>query len=479
VATSRPFAYNIGAPIDGTEQVGNLAIGYPRIGFELTGLDWWMGPDEELGYIIAAENPDGFRAPDGKMAYVQFYMTEFNDSSFISWCEYVSRVAGTPQNFTSANEAGIWLTDNGYFTTYLAPTPTPTPSITPTQTYTQTPQPTNDVTTTPLPPTATPTYSGGATPTPTPTPTSTSSVVSPFSLQFYESGSDVILSFAGQLDLTGLEYVQEFTVNGGGVNAQEGVFGIGPSGVFNVSIYTGSTFTYPLNFGPGGGGPSGPPTGTGDYFGVFNGILPEQMIVVPTGYVSGDYIEGTTTLSGATISSLGMTEGTYNYSWGDGAGQSFDLVIGGVSPEPTPTPTPTMSTGPTEGNYYLVAEYRPASGEGNIVFPDHNTNTGVLNPNTVGEDGFAIYINQFDSESKDNLETLDMLLGRSGTLTLTQGSNFVTYSFTDTAFGFGGAYNNQYWWDNTMNVSPLGTITVMTPSDNDFNTVDPITITIT
>ena len=46
VATSRPFAYNTGAPIDGTQQVGNLAIGYPTIGFELTGLDWWMGPYE-------------------------------------------------------------------------------------------------------------------------------------------------------------------------------------------------------------------------------------------------------------------------------------------------------------------------------------------------------------------------------------------------------------------------------------------------
>ena len=53
MATSRPFAYNPGTAIPGTTQIGNLAIGTPTNGFESTGLDWWNGPDEELGYIIA------------------------------------------------------------------------------------------------------------------------------------------------------------------------------------------------------------------------------------------------------------------------------------------------------------------------------------------------------------------------------------------------------------------------------------------
>jgi hypothetical protein len=51
MSTSRPFAYNTGSPIDGTIQVGNLAIGYPTSGF--TGTEWWNGPDEDLGYVIA------------------------------------------------------------------------------------------------------------------------------------------------------------------------------------------------------------------------------------------------------------------------------------------------------------------------------------------------------------------------------------------------------------------------------------------
>jgi hypothetical protein len=51
MSTTRPFAYNPGSPISGTIQVGDLAVGYPTSGF--TGMEWWNGPDEDLGYVIA------------------------------------------------------------------------------------------------------------------------------------------------------------------------------------------------------------------------------------------------------------------------------------------------------------------------------------------------------------------------------------------------------------------------------------------
>jgi len=57
MATSRAFAYNVGAPISGTEQVGDLAVGTPDVGFEYSGLQFWNGPDEELGYVIAKPVP--------------------------------------------------------------------------------------------------------------------------------------------------------------------------------------------------------------------------------------------------------------------------------------------------------------------------------------------------------------------------------------------------------------------------------------
>jgi hypothetical protein len=48
MATARPFAYNSGTTIPGTQQVGNLSIGAPTSGFT-SNPQYWNGPDEELG----------------------------------------------------------------------------------------------------------------------------------------------------------------------------------------------------------------------------------------------------------------------------------------------------------------------------------------------------------------------------------------------------------------------------------------------
>jgi len=58
MATTRPFAYNIGDPIAGTEQVGNLAVGYPDPSSGYNDAVFWNGPDEDLGYVIAQQVPN-------------------------------------------------------------------------------------------------------------------------------------------------------------------------------------------------------------------------------------------------------------------------------------------------------------------------------------------------------------------------------------------------------------------------------------
>jgi len=61
MATTRPFAYNTGSTINGTTQVGNISIGVSDQDYSQDpgGVKWWMGPDEELGYVIAHEVPTG------------------------------------------------------------------------------------------------------------------------------------------------------------------------------------------------------------------------------------------------------------------------------------------------------------------------------------------------------------------------------------------------------------------------------------
>jgi hypothetical protein len=55
--TSRPFAFNEGSSIPGTQQIGDIAIGIPTAGFASTGLEWWNGPDEDLGYVVCGPVP--------------------------------------------------------------------------------------------------------------------------------------------------------------------------------------------------------------------------------------------------------------------------------------------------------------------------------------------------------------------------------------------------------------------------------------
>jgi len=55
MAIQKIFAYNTGSPISGTTQVGDIAVSNVNIQYSENygGLQWWGGPDESLGYVIA------------------------------------------------------------------------------------------------------------------------------------------------------------------------------------------------------------------------------------------------------------------------------------------------------------------------------------------------------------------------------------------------------------------------------------------
>ena len=121
MATARPFAYNIGPGITGTDQVGFLAVGTPTYGFAATGLEWWNGPDEDLGYVIAESVPSDTQPTpvSGVSASVGFFRSDaLTDPSFIS---IANAVAGPSGPFSTATDASVWLTTNGYWNSYPAP----------------------------------------------------------------------------------------------------------------------------------------------------------------------------------------------------------------------------------------------------------------------------------------------------------------------------------------------------------------------
>jgi len=121
MSIARPFAYNSGSLIPGTEQVGDLSIGYPTSGFT-DNPQYWNGPDEDLGYVIAAP-VSGNTQPtplSGVTASVGFFgASSFLDSNFINLAQLVSNEYGTPQIFSSASNASQWLTSNGFWNSYI------------------------------------------------------------------------------------------------------------------------------------------------------------------------------------------------------------------------------------------------------------------------------------------------------------------------------------------------------------------------
>jgi hypothetical protein len=260
MATARPFAYNPGPQIPGTEQLGNLSIGFPSSGIT-NNPPFWNGPDEELGYVIAAP-VSGNTQPTpllGVFASLGFYRTGgFLDSDFINLAQSVSSAYGTPQTFLSASSASVWLTNNGFWNTFIpiTETPTPTPTVTPTNTMTLTPTKTPAQT-----PTVTPTPTRtSSTPTPTPTktttqtPTPTSTPCSPLSGSLLFNGSNQSLGISPGVTFGAGTFTFEGWFYNNSSFTSKGIIGspvTSPTGCMNLYFANNTTITSDRN---GGGG---------------------------------------------------------------------------------------------------------------------------------------------------------------------------------------------------------------------------------
>ena len=131
---SRPFAYNTGSSINGTGQIGDLAIGVDPDDYSKDpgGVKWWNGPDEDLGYVIAYSQPDGLHPTpiENTTASVGFKRSTYKtEASFVELSnrEYV-------QSFTTGDQAKTWLNNNGYWTSWVTsasppPPPPPPPTL--------------------------------------------------------------------------------------------------------------------------------------------------------------------------------------------------------------------------------------------------------------------------------------------------------------------------------------------------------------
>lgn len=118
--TSTAIGYNTGSTIVGTQQIGNLAVvtattANPSL--SPNGVKFWMGPDEELGYVIGVPVSGGTQpTPIGGLnAFLGFLRSSsLTDSSFLDMVNLSFN-----QNFTSTSGATSYLNSNGCWTSYV------------------------------------------------------------------------------------------------------------------------------------------------------------------------------------------------------------------------------------------------------------------------------------------------------------------------------------------------------------------------
>jgi hypothetical protein len=154
-----------------------------------------------------------------------------------------------------------------------------------------------------------------------------------YTVTVQQVGPDVVATGSGPLDLAGLS-----NLGGSGlglassaqIGPDSGTIVTGPTRTTNDK-YTG-TVVGPTNFGIGG--LTFASSGSGDRVGIT--ALPGFVLRVPTGYVSGTALSDSATYIGKTFATLGVTPGTYVWTWGPGANQNFTLDVVAVAVSGTP-----------------------------------------------------------------------------------------------------------------------------------------------
>jgi hypothetical protein len=174
-----------------------------------------------------------------------------------------------------------------------------------------------------------------------------------FILAFYQEGNNVVAIGSGTLDIQDLS---------GGDQANAGPFvdpsyftmiAGGPNGLYYLQN---GAIAGPTDFGTGGETMAS--AATGDKVGIGIGLF-QSCVLTPDGYVSGSFLSDTTTWDNTTFAGLGITPGTYTWTWGTGK-NADSFVIETVTPEPSGTALLAVALG-TIGLYAWLRRRRGAA----------------------------------------------------------------------------------------------------------------------
>lgn len=161
----------------------------------------------------------------------------------------------------------------------------------------------------------------------------------PYIAKLVQQGPNVVGTGSGAFDLTAFTFEDTDFLPFGDVAPIDGILILG-DGSSGVDQYQYSTFS------GGGGSISGPSNfGSGPEWETNSNVVGDvagfdfayNELTLPKGYLSGaDLGVSTATWDNASFASLGITPGTYIWTWGPGAEQSYTLIIGGAVTAPEP-----------------------------------------------------------------------------------------------------------------------------------------------
>jgi len=131
-----------------------------------------------------------------------------------------------------------------------------------------------------------------------------------YTVTLQQVGANVVATGSGAIDLTGLNFGTTLTNGQALIVANEAQIFTGPTSLTSFDLYTG--LSGPTDFGSGFVKFAN--SGSGDLVGI--GAF--ELLIVPHGYISGNPLSDSMTFNNATFSSLGVTPGTYVWTWGTG-----------------------------------------------------------------------------------------------------------------------------------------------------------------
>jgi hypothetical protein len=147
------------------------------------------------------------------------------------------------------------------------------------------------------------------------------SPVTPYVVTIEQVGANVVATGSGEFNLTGLTSSESGSSLTPQVNPQfpHLILSTGSYILYDVEGVTG-----PSNFGSGGTTTASSSSGPVVVF----GLAVSSDLIVPTGYTSGTVLAPSTdTFDSTTLALMGINVGTYEWTWGAAADQSFTIDV--------------------------------------------------------------------------------------------------------------------------------------------------------